>query len=473
MFAWCLRPAWGIDVFFHVAIGREVLAHGIPSTDVFSAAHPDAPWTPFQVGYEVLVALIDRAGGLDTLRVVHAALYATGFLLVGRRLRRQSGGWIAAAALTLLALFLFEDRLRMRPHVFNLLLEAVFLLPLAAGRWRRDPFRWRVAVTGVAVLWATLHAMAALWLVAVVGTVLVAGDGREERRWAAGTLGLAVAGVAVAPGAVGGILHVLRIQGGWGPFVPELAPSWAWFEVGGPYAVLCGLAPWIGVLGVLAAALSRPERRRWPTLVAAAGFALGAVAMVRLGYYAAFALGLVAPELRALAARRPAVVRPGRIGVGAVALVLAGVLMAHVLPRWERVKPWTTTLHPGFFPVTEARILDEAGVEGRAFNETEWGGYLLYALYPDVTVVSDGRVTFQPDVARLLREDEDPERRRAVAKEARRRWGVDLLVRRRGAFPGGPGWELILRGPVADVWSRAGRLAEERKEAVGAVLEGR
>ena len=54
LFAWCLRPIWGIDIFSHVAIGRVILDTGIPQTDVLSAAHPEAPWSPFQVAYEVL-----------------------------------------------------------------------------------------------------------------------------------------------------------------------------------------------------------------------------------------------------------------------------------------------------------------------------------------------------------------------------------------------------------------------------------
>ena len=57
---WFLRPIWGIDVFFHVAIGREIVAAGIPSTDILSAAHPDAAWTPFQVGYALIVHALDE-----------------------------------------------------------------------------------------------------------------------------------------------------------------------------------------------------------------------------------------------------------------------------------------------------------------------------------------------------------------------------------------------------------------------------
>ncbi|MCB9730381.1 MAG: hypothetical protein H6744_03620 [Deltaproteobacteria bacterium] len=471
LFAWCLRPAWGIDIFFHVAIGREILAHGVPTTDVFSAAHPDAAWAPFQLGYELLVALLDRAGGLDLLRVFHAGVFATALTWLAVRARRATGSVAAAALILALTLLLFDERLRMRPHALNLLFEVAVLLPFAAGSWRLDPGRARLVVFATAVLWSFVHAMGALWLLAVVGTVLVAGPGATDRRYAATTLALASAGVLLAPGAAAGIAHVLSIQDRWLPFVPELQPSWTWFRLwqdgGGAYALLAGLLPWLGPLAVVLALATRPPPARRPTLLAAAGLALGAVLLVRLSYYAAFVLVLLAPELRTLTRR---LWRP-RLWALALSLALLSVLAAHVLPRWASTNPWTTTLSPGLFPVAEARVLDRAGIRARIWNETDWGGYLLYVLHPGATVASDGRITFAPDVAELLRADEHPSRRLAVAEAAYQRYGIDLMVRRRGALPESPQWELLLRGPTADVWSRRGPLSESRKSAISRVLE--
>ena len=159
-FGWCLRPIWGIDIFFHVAIGRYAFESGIPSTDILSAAHPDAAWSPFQIGYELLVAWIDELAGLDGLRVVHAALFATGFTWAVRFFRRKTGTPWLAAFMTLIFLVLFEERIRLRPHAFNLLFEVFVLLPLASGAWRKSPSRWGIALVGVAAVWAFIHAMA-------------------------------------------------------------------------------------------------------------------------------------------------------------------------------------------------------------------------------------------------------------------------------------------------------------------------
>jgi hypothetical protein len=457
-------------VFFHVAIGREVLAHGVPTTDLFSAAHPDAAWAPFQLGYELLVALLDRWGGLDLLRVFHAALFAGSLGWLALRARRATGSLAGAALVLAVALVLFDERIRMRPHAINLLMEVAVLLPVAAGAWRADPRRWRLIILAAALLWSFAHAMGALWLLAVVGTILVCGPSGADRRFAATALGLGALSVVLAPGAAAGILHVLTIQDRWLPFVPELRPSWAWFGTfatdGSPYSLAQALLPWLAPLAVLLAAATRPAPDRRATLLAAAGLAFGAVAMMRLSYYAAFVLVLVAPELRTLASRLPR----ARVLAAAAATLLVAGLAVHVLPRWAETNPWTTTLSPGLFPVTEARVLARAGVHGRIYNDADWGGYLLYTLYPGSTVLSDGRITFAPDVAELLKADDRVAQRPAVAEAALQRYGVDLLVRRRGVFPETPAWELLLRGPTADVWSRRGPLSDARKAAIAEAL---
>jgi hypothetical protein len=467
-FGWCLRPIWGIDIFFHVAIGRHALEAGIPNVDILSAAHPDAPWAPFQIGYEFLVAWIERLGGLDALRVLHAGLFATGITWAARFFRRKTGTPWLAAFMTLIFLFLFEERIRLRPHAFNLIFEVFVLLPLAAGDWRKSKARWGIALVGVAALWAFLHAVAVLWLIAVLGTVLVFGVGFPERSWGALTLGLSALGIALAPGALDGISHVLQIQDSWGPFVPELAPSWSWFGLGTTFGVVSGVLPWLAVTAVLGALAWRPKRERWPTIAAAAGFAFAAVWMVRLSYYAPFAIALVAPEVgHVLGARK--MTQPMR----AITVGLALLLLAHVAPRFEGVNPWTQTLYPDSFPDVEVDLMTEAGFTGGIFNETEWGGYLLYRLHPSCAVLSDGRVTFQPDVAELLRLDDRAESRSDGLELAWKRYGVDLAVRRKGKVSEPPGWELLLRGPVADVWSRRGEVNEVRRAALGKILASR
>jgi hypothetical protein len=479
VFAWVLRPIWDIDLFMHVAIGRLVLRSGLPSTDVLSAATPDAPWTPFQAGYELLVALLHDAVGLWGVNALHAALIALAFVLLRRRFAELTRSSSATLLLLALLFVTFEARVRPRPHVINLWLEALVLVPLAAGRlqaWlaastaeQRPRHVWRAALAlfAVAAFWSALHAMGALWLLAVLGAYAVVSETREQKQLAVVFCAVALAGIASVPGSAGGIVHVLRVQGQWREFVPELAPAWALISLG-PSGILAFAATLLGFVCALLAALSKPARARYPSIACALGLAFGGLWIARLSYYAPFAIALVWPELQVFRGKLPGFVREHPARVARLAsFVIALVLLLEVAPRYLRagIVPWTTALHPGAFPVAELDTLARAGIRGRAFNEASWGGYALYALFPRVTVISDGRVTFGPGVAEVLRRmrDTPPE---VVADVAHAAFGIDLLIWRRGRMQENPYWQVIVRGEHAEVFARTDDSLPARRRAL-------
>ena len=192
--------------------------------------------------------------------------------------------------------------------------------------------------------------------------------------------------------------------------------------------------------------------------------------MLRLGYYAAFALAIAWPEWQALLTRmlrRPATAfRP--LYWGAVALGLAGLLY-HVIPRYPRlgVHPWRATYLPHQFPVQEVETLAAAGVHGRIFNDPKWGGYLLYKLHPPSTVISDGRIFFSEDVADHLRRAAGPRPLLPVYNSARDAYGVDLLVLRRGTLLPNNDWVRVHAGALAEIWVSRPRAEEVQRRLAG------
>ena len=473
-FLWVLRPIWGIDVFFHVAIGREIVDAGIPYLDVFSAAHPKVAWAPFQVGYALFAHGVDALGGLDLLRICHAALITGTLALLWKRARGQLATLWSAALLMALFLVLFEERIRLRPHVFNLFFEVLILLPLASGAWRKDKRKWLWIVFGTSLAWTFMHSMGSLWLCCVVGTIAVAGADRDERRWGLKATLLAVLAVIVSPGALAGIIHVVSISGDWPLFVPELAPSWRWFEYQSAYGMVAGTVPWIAAAAVIMVAVGRPAPERRATVLAAAGLAFGALWMVRLTYYSVFVFLLLAPELGDLAKGWAQGAKDRARNLKRIAIL--GIVLMALLLGWHRlpptidrgVNPWSTTLDPGAFPVAEVAVLKRAGVGEKIFNASAWGGYLLYHLYPGARVISDGRITFGKDVGDLLRIANNPRARLFVANMARQNWNIDLLIWGRGVMRPNDHWDLLLRGPVAEVWAPKGPIAQRYRDALQA-----
>lgn len=467
LLAWALRPIWDIDVWWHIALGRHILAHGLPTTDVLGAADPDMPWRTFQGGYEVLVAWLDGVGGLGLVRLVHAGAIAAGLTLLWRLAWRASASpWLAAALLAVLVV-LYEDRVRVRPHVFNLLFIAA-LLPRVVGA-QRDlrALAWIVPLMAV---WGSFHGPASLWGLALLGCVAVAAP-RDWRGWT--QVAAPAAAMALVPGFAAGLAGAARVHTSermQALFVPEHWPLWAYLDAGlGPHGVLVPSLV-VLLLGVAAVTVAW-QARRWPPgalplTLAAAGMGLFSVLMARFAWYAAV------PLLRAVAWSR---VRPRAAwAVAAVAVAIAawdhGV---YVALRYAHVDRWTTDVHPRTFPEAAAEVLARAGVDGRVFPDPAWGGYLLWRLHPAVRSLTDGRIAFPAEAGELLL-DFAPRRREAALDEARRRWGVDLAVLRTPAFRGAPRpahWELLWADPVAEVWAARDERLAERRAAVERVVE--
>src|SRR5258708_35565619 len=89
------------DVWWHLAIGNLIRAHGIPSHEPFSVLGAPNPWVGQQWGYEVLLSWLDSAAAW--LPMVVRGLGATSALVIAVRsvLRsvRVPGPFLAAALL--------------------------------------------------------------------------------------------------------------------------------------------------------------------------------------------------------------------------------------------------------------------------------------------------------------------------------------------------------------------------------------
>ena len=44
-----------------------------------------------------------------------------------------------------------------------------------------------------------------------------------------------------------------------------------------------------------------------------------------------------------------------------------------------------------FFPVKSVEYIEKEGIKGNIFNSYNWGGYLIWNMYPDQKVYIDGR----------------------------------------------------------------------------------
>ena len=446
-----LRPIWDIDIFWHIAAGRWMWVHGtIPDHDIFGL-DPERTWISFQWGYQVLAYLVDQAGGLRLLRAVHAAVMGLAFLLLYRTYRRQLGP-LKGIALLLLTLMLFQDRINVRPHVFNLLGLAI-LLPALLGGWRDAS---RATIVGWALwcgVWANLHAGGCLIMLVVmlaipVGVAMT--PGRPQLRRAVAVWAVCALPCLVSPHFVRGNLHALTLvqttQGVIGEWSVPLAYL---FELDDPGAsrIVAGLAPYITLLLLAFLAITRRLRGFRPTrlglLLAFTGLSL---LYVRFVHFCAPAWLILMEPMVTLR-------KPHRPQWGGLAVVAGCLVAATAWALWstniERlfgglepaIAAARTDIDERRFPVEAADFLDAMAFEGTIFCHARYGGYLLWRLHPQVRTLIDGRLNVPEATAndihfvhtqhRTQHTDVDAAHRVAAIF---RRYGTDALVVEAPAF---------------------------------------
>ena len=478
------RAIWDIDVFWHIAAGRAIVEAGaIPRTDIFSAIDPERAWITFQWGYEVLVYWLDSSGGLALVKAVHSVAMLAGFgtfWFVCRRHFRLDAG----LSLLLLALLvvLFEDRIRCRPHVVNLVAWAGFSPWLLSGGALRNP-RLAWPMMGIsAFLWANLHAGGAfLFLIAAstvpVGRTVSGTLGWGKRRpakirdaWIGFTV-MAV-GALLAPNFVRGNIQALTMLEATESAIGEWLPAWHFFRIGTtPGHMICGAIPMLlcGCWVVTTISALRDKCRRTPPWVLLLSLSICVLSQrsVRFVWIATFGLMLLWPHIP-----RPRLGEAGRKrAIWALTTTLVGVALHFNI--YAQHGGWSQTLTQAFvgppveerrFPTAHAKFLEETGFEGGIYCQGNWGGYLLWRLWPEATVVADGRGNYRRDVTEALSTTYDRSRFTDEGfglelEEIYSRYPVDAIVHQHPVWPRGyrpnPAlWARVFEDYRGSIWIR-------------------
>jgi hypothetical protein len=162
--AMALHPSNEADLFFHLELGRSVIAHAartVPEPFAFVGFAPDC-MVPAWL-WDVLAYTLYGLGGITLLSVCSLACAAAAGLAIAAFTRRwsiadprASGGWLWVSALCLVCA---GQRFELRPQTLALALLAGYLALVHAhtGRTGRRRQQSGLALVGLALLWAQLH----------------------------------------------------------------------------------------------------------------------------------------------------------------------------------------------------------------------------------------------------------------------------------------------------------------------------
>lgn len=375
------------DAFFHVASGRDLLRDGLPLVDRYSYASGGR--LAYVEGLaDVFSALAVDLGGF----AAYGFAYAVVLLLVGAatsasiRAAGASGAVVGALAAAASA-----RATSAKPQLFTYLLFAALVAYLV----RVSPtasFRRVLGAFAVGVLAANLHRGAivvapVLVLAACVGAVV--GE-RVVARAHALTAAAFTIGLTVNPGGLfyfTSAFDLARRSSFRDGLEDWRAPTFAQL-IDGHVALLPLLALALLAFGSLR---NNPRvLRAVPALLVAGFLATRSVRMLPL--LALASVPLAAEGLASIAGSARAALAAVRPSIARAACVVVAFAITYVTYTGATVPAFR-----GFgvaasrLPVDTARFLAAHEVPGRMWNAFDFGGYLLYALGPEVQVLVDGR----------------------------------------------------------------------------------
>lgn len=420
LFAMAVRAPADSDTWWHLLAGRETVEGGrILRADLFSHTRYGEPWVAYTWLSEVILYLLFHAFSYAGLGLLIGAVVAVAFAFV---YRQMEGDPFSRAFILVLAAATSAVTWIARPLLFSFLLTAVLSYILYLFKWRGVNRLW--LLPPMFVLWVNLHAGYALGF--MVLAAFVAGE-TFNRMWAwvvrdsqPSTPTLPWRRIALVVGVAALSALALAIH-------PNTTRMWTYYldtvgigalrdfiqEWRSPDFHPLYTQPFIWMLLAILAAMGLSGRRVDGTDLALVGmFAYASLLAGR--FFGPFAL-LAAPVLsRHVAAilsrwgwaerlRSPAALRRS-VARGALNLALLALVVGLAV-----VKVWTP-LTPAFNQQRERETLPVGAVEwilqhhprGEMFNPYNWGGYLMWRLWPEYRVFVDGRTDLYGDA--FLRE---------------------------------------------------------------------
>jgi len=385
------------DMWWHLGTGRYILQNrAVPHADPFSFTAAGKPWIAHEWLSDVILYGVYSLAASAGLQLLAGAVIGLAFWLA----YCVSGGSTLARILALgLGIWTAHPIFSVRPQIFTFLLASVFLLVLHRYN-SREQARELALLPISTIFWVNLHGGyllgPVLILLSTVGNLLDALFGLQDASITKRRIGLLLltllACVAVVPLNPNGLamysypfatLHSAQMQVG---IMEWLSPDFH-LPIFYPLAGLLFLT-----VAVLALSPSRPKPS---DLLLFVFFGLATLRSMRnLPFFVLVAFPLLATYLRSPSWKWPALPPPIQRILKITAVVLAAALSALSVSDHFGLE---LQIEKERFPQRAAAFLKEKQLPAPLFNSYDFGGYLIWKLYPQYRVYIDGRADLYGD----------------------------------------------------------------------------
>ncbi|OGN75691.1 MAG: hypothetical protein A2X25_02675 [Chloroflexi bacterium GWB2_49_20] len=447
-----LLPVEPNDYWWYVRIGRDTLQAGaVPTVDTLSYTQFGQPVIYHSWLSAVLLALLDKAGGISLTVLVRGLAVALGYGLIYAAARQAGAGTGMSSLVTLLAALATSNNWSVRPQMFTYCLFAAVVWILL--RWQRGATRavWLLPV--ISLLWVNLHGSFVMLFLLVAAALLF---GKGSRRTLAVALGLSLLASLLNPRGLLAWQYVLMslTAASNQQFSMEWSPP---LNVGWQMNLFFG---WLLLfIPLVAYSPRRLSALEWTWLL---GFGWLALSGQRYVIWFVFILTvLTASLLEELKFKRTArtaqkIFPAVNISLGILFILLPFALLPGLRATWWAQSPQVLTETP----VQAVRWLEKnPEIPGPLWSEIGFSSYLEYAL-PSRPVWSDTRFEVYPP--------EQWERYQAIHK-AKWNWqilldeeGINLLMVSKASQPdllaalqASPVWVEVYADEVTVIFERA------------------
>lgn len=161
----CIKFIYEPDIWWQIATGNWIIENGaVPTVDVFSHTYAGEPWINVKWGAEVLMALVDKAFGVELLPILQITCLL-GILFFIRKLYNQFANTLNVGfnktmtfgliISSLLMLFIVNFRLNSRPEMFSHLFSMVALF--LTINYKRTNSNLIFLLIPLQVVWTNMH----------------------------------------------------------------------------------------------------------------------------------------------------------------------------------------------------------------------------------------------------------------------------------------------------------------------------
>jgi hypothetical protein len=406
---------------WHIRNGQLMLQnHAITRTDPFSSSMSGQPWYAWEWLYDLLIAGVHHAMGLNGVVFLTALVIAATFALTLRVIVARGGNLPLTIGLLALALGASAIHLLARPHVVSWLLTVVWFAVLDS--WESEASRNRnlLWLPVLMMVWVNLHGgfltgfvLLGIYLTAGLMEYAVAGGEIARLKNLAGVTLLSLIATFVNPYGYKlheHIYHYLTNHFLMNHIEEFRAPD---FHGGSPQCFLVLI-----ILAIVAFAVSMEKPRATQVLVIIFAVASGVYSARNLPVSSILLTLAIAPVLSrtiADAEARPewaawlrrwllrwdafaSRMRQMELAVHGHLWPIAGIVLAALICMHDGKLGAAQLMDAQFpatrFPVAAVDLLAHENNQDPVFCPDYWGGYLIYRLYPQSKVIVDDRHDF-------------------------------------------------------------------------------